>query len=142
MSRGGGGGRGGGGRGGRGGGRRSDISLKHDVVLLGHLSNGIGFYRFSYDGSDQAYVGVIAQDVQTIAPKAVARGQDGYLRVIYEKLGLKFQTYDQWVASGRTDSVGSKNTALSVSSLIFLSNEIAAVQRCLIVILTLIRPLR
>jgi len=44
------GGRGGGGfrgGGGRGGGRRSDIALKHDIVLLGHLNNGLGFYRFA-----------------------------------------------------------------------------------------------
>ena len=27
-------------------------------------------------------------------------GRDGYLRVLYDKLGLKFQTYDQWLASG------------------------------------------
>ena len=33
-----------GGRGGRGGGgRRSDLTLKHDVTLLGYLDNGIGF---------------------------------------------------------------------------------------------------
>jgi Chaperone of endosialidase len=93
---GGGGGRGGGG----GGGRRSDIALKHDVVLLGHLDNGLGFYRFSYNGSERAYVGVMAQEVQTVMPEAVTRGQDGYLRVFYDKLGVKFQTYEQWIASG------------------------------------------
>ena len=92
----GGGGRGGGG----GGGRRSDIALKHDVILLGYLNNGLGFYRFSYNGSEKPYVGVIAQEVQTIMPDAVTRGQDGYLRVRYDKLGLPFQTYDQWIGSG------------------------------------------
>ena len=80
--------------------RRSDIMLKHDIFLLGHLDNGLGFYRFSYNGSDKAYVGVMAQEVQTIMPAAVLRGSDGYLRVFYDKLGLKFQTYDQWTASG------------------------------------------
>ena len=90
--------RGGGGRG--GGGRRSDAALKHDIVLLGHLENGLGFYRFSYNGSKQAYVGVMAQEVQTIMPEAVVRDRDGYLGVLYDKLGLKFQTYDQWLASG------------------------------------------
>jgi hypothetical protein len=100
--RGGGGARGGGGRGGggRGGGRRSDIELKEDVTLLGHLANGIGFYRFVYKGNDTAYVGVMAQDVQRVRPDAVTRGHDGYLRVFYDKLGLKFQTYSQWLASG------------------------------------------
>ncbi|HSV22699.1 MAG TPA: DUF3300 domain-containing protein, partial [Xanthobacteraceae bacterium] len=38
---GGGGGRGGGGGG--GGGRRSDVALKHDIILLGRLDNGLGF---------------------------------------------------------------------------------------------------
>jgi hypothetical protein len=80
--------------------RRSDMMLKHDISLLGHLDNGLGFYRFSYNGSDKAYVGVMAQEVQTVVPAAVLRGSDGYLRVFYDKLGLKFQTYDQWAASG------------------------------------------
>jgi hypothetical protein len=80
--------------------RRSDMVLKHDISLLGHLDNGLGFYRFSYNGSDKAYVGVMAQEVQTVMPAAVLRGSDGYLRVFYDKLGLKFQTYDQWIASG------------------------------------------
>ena len=95
-----GGGRGGGGGGRGGGGRRSDVALKHHIVLLGRLDDGLGFYRFSYNGSDKAYVGVIAQEVQTIMPDAVVRGPDGYLRVFYGKLGVPFQTYDQWIASG------------------------------------------
>jgi hypothetical protein len=94
------GGGGGGGRGGGGGGRRSDIALKHHVILLGHLDNGLGFYRFSYNGSEKGYVGVMAQEVQAVRPDAVVRGHDGYLRVYYEKLGVPFQSYDQWIASG------------------------------------------
>ena len=93
--------RGGGGGGhGAGGGRRSDIRLKHDVTLLGRLDDGLGFYRFSYNGSDKAYVGVIAQEVQKVMPEAVVRGRDGYLRVYYHKLGLTFETYDRWLAAG------------------------------------------
>jgi len=30
----------------------------------------------------------------------VERGSDGYLKVFYDMLGLKLQTYDQWIASG------------------------------------------
>jgi hypothetical protein len=103
MGGGGGGGRGGGGGGGRGGGgggRRSDIALKHHVILLGHLDNGLGFYRFSYNGSDKGYVGVMAQEVQAVRPDAVIRGSDGYLRVYYEKLGVPFQTFDRWLSTG------------------------------------------
>ena len=96
-----GGGGGGGGRGGGGGGgRRSDIRLKHDIALLGRLDNGLGFYRFAYNGGDKVYVGVMAQEVEAVVPDAVTRGRDGYLRVYYDKLGLKFQTYQAWIASG------------------------------------------
>ena len=83
-----------------GGGRRSDIRLKHDVVLLGRLDNGLGYYRFAYNGSEKAYVGVIAQEVRAIRPDAVFVGRDGYLRVSYERLGLPFRSYDDWAASG------------------------------------------
>ena len=94
------GGGGGGGRGGGGGGRRSDIVLKHDITMLGRLPNGVAFYRFAYDGSDRTYVGVMAQEVESVAPEAVTRGQDGYLRVDYNRLGVKFQTYRHWIATG------------------------------------------
>ena len=105
--RGGGGGfRGGGGRG--GGGRRSDIALKHDIVLLGHLNNGLGFYRFAYNGSNKTYVGVMAQEVQNVVPYAVVRGRDGYLRVFYGKIGVRFESYDQWVASGEHVPAGQR----------------------------------
>jgi hypothetical protein len=98
--RGGGGGgfRGGGGRG--GGGRRSDVLLKHDIHLLGHLDNGLGYYRFTYNGERKPYVGVMAQEVETVAPDAVVRDRDGYLSVLYGKLGLTFQSYERWLASG------------------------------------------
>jgi len=93
-----GGGRGGGGRG--GGGRRSDMRLKHDIVLLGRLDDGLGYYRFVYNGGHTAYVGVMAQEVRTVTPEAVTRGADGYMRVSYDRLGLPFETYQQWVARG------------------------------------------
>ena len=98
----GGGGRGGGfGGGGRGGGgRRSDMRLKHDIVLLGRLDDGLGYYRFVYNGGHTAYVGVMAQEVRTVAPEAVTRSADGYMRVSYDRLGLPFETYNQWLASG------------------------------------------
>jgi hypothetical protein len=98
--RGGGGGGHRGGGGGRGGGRRSDIRLKHDIVYLGTLDDGLAFYRFSYNGGSKPYVGVMAQDVQQVMPQAVSSGRDGYLRVDYDKLGLRFETYRQWLRSG------------------------------------------
>jgi len=43
---------------------------------------------------------VIAQEVQTVMPKAVVRDHDGSLRVFYNRLGIKFQTYEEWITSG------------------------------------------
>jgi hypothetical protein len=92
-------------RGGGRGGRRSDVRLKHDVMLLGRLGNGLGLYRFIYNGGHTVYVGVMAQEVQLVAPEDVVRDRSGYLRVLYEKLGLRFQTYEQWVAAGSVIAV-------------------------------------
>jgi endosialidase-like protein len=98
---GGGGRRGGGGRGGgrRGGGRRSDIRLKEDITPLARLDNGLELYRFRYKGGDRTtYVGVMAQEVQKIKPDAVWREHSGYLVVNYDRLGLKFMTWQEWLA--------------------------------------------
>jgi hypothetical protein len=102
MGGGGGGGMGGGGGGGMGGGGggMSDVRAKHAITLLGQLDNGLGFYRFSYLGSDQAYVGVMAQEVEAVRPEAIVRHGDGYLRVDYDQLGFQMQTYEEWVAAG------------------------------------------
>ena len=64
-------------------------------------TTALAYYRFSYNGSERAYVGVMAQEVQIVAPDAVVRGQDGYLRVYYDKLGVKFQTYRAMDRVGR-----------------------------------------
>lgn len=85
------------------------MRLKHDIRIIGRLDNGIGLYRFIYNGDDKVYVGVMAQEVQAVMPEAVVRGRDGYLRVFYETLGLKFQTYDEWIASGAHIPVTTKH---------------------------------
>jgi hypothetical protein len=89
----------GGGMGGGMGGMVSDIALKHSIVWLDTLPSGIGLYRFQYNWSNQVYVGVMAQEVLTVRPDAVVRGNDGYLRVHYERIGAPFQTWEQWTAS-------------------------------------------
>ena len=106
VSRGGGRGGGGGGGGRRGGGRRSDIRLKDDVVPLVRLTNGLELYRFRYKGSDRTlYVGVMAQEVQQIEPSAVWRNHDGYLMVNYDRIGLKFMTWKEWLARNGASSL-------------------------------------
>jgi outer membrane immunogenic protein len=76
----------------------SDIRLKRDIALVGHLDNGLGLYRYRYLWDDTIYVGVMAQEVAQLAPQAVLLGPDGYLRVDYSQLGLRMQTWEQWSA--------------------------------------------
>ncbi|MBR0903151.1 tail fiber domain-containing protein [Bradyrhizobium liaoningense] len=71
----------------------SDRRLKRDVFRLGCLDSGICLYRFRYLWDDRLYVGVMAQEVERIAPEAVVQGPDGYLRVRYDLLGLQFRTW-------------------------------------------------
>lgn len=74
----------------------SDSRLKEAVVPLKQLANGVELYRFRYKGDTEVYVGVIAQQVARLVPDAVVRGDDGYLRVDYDRLGLKFMTWMEW----------------------------------------------
>lgn len=83
----------------------SDIRLKRDVVPVGSLDNGIDLYRYRYLWDDQAYVGVMAHEVAQIAPDAVVHGEDGYLRVNYERLGLRLMTWEEWAAGGSTQGM-------------------------------------
>jgi hypothetical protein len=77
----------------------SDIRLKRDIAPVGRLADGLDMYRYRYLWSDTIHVGVMAQEVAASRPDAVHRGADGYLRVDYARLGLRMQTWDEWVAT-------------------------------------------
>ena len=70
------------------------------MVRIGTVAEGIGLYRFRYNWSDQVYVGVVAQEVEAVRPDAVIRGDDGYLRVYYDRIGAPFDTLQHWQATG------------------------------------------
>ena len=76
----------------------SDIRLKRDITRIGQLDNGLALYSYRYLWSDTVYVGVIAQEVALGMPNAVVKGDDGYLRVDYGKLGLRMRTLEEWQA--------------------------------------------
>src|ERR1051326_2194892 len=80
----------------------SDARLKRELVPVGRLPNGLNIYRFRYVGQNQLYVGVMAQEVAAIVPNAVARGNDGYLQVNYDRLGLRLERWEDW-SSSRAD---------------------------------------
>jgi hypothetical protein len=77
----------------------SDIRLKRDITRVGQLESGLPLYRYRYLWSDQVYVGVMAQEVADVAPDAVVKGDDGYLRVNYVSLGTSMKTWEQWSAA-------------------------------------------
>jgi hypothetical protein len=79
----------------------SDVNLKHDIVPVGHLANGLGLYRFSYTDSDKVYVGVLAQEVARVMPDAVRRAPNGYLQVDYARVGMPMMTWNEWVEAGQ-----------------------------------------
>jgi hypothetical protein len=80
----------------------SDIRLKRDITLVGHLDDGLGLYRYRYLWSDTVYVGVMAQEVALIHPEAVVHGAlDNYLRVGYSRLGLRLMTLPEWEAQNK-----------------------------------------
>ena len=76
----------------------SDVRVKRDITPIA-MENGLQLYRYRYAWSDTLYVGVLAQEVLEVAPHAVSRGADGYLRVNYARLGLRMQLWEEWIAS-------------------------------------------
>jgi hypothetical protein len=62
----------------------SDRRMKCDLEKVGSLDCGIPVYSFRYVGSDQRVVGVMAQDVEPVAPGAVL-----------DVFGVKFVDYDE-----------------------------------------------
>jgi nucleoid-associated protein YejK len=77
----------------------SDVRLKRDIVALGRLDNGLTLYRYRYLWSEELFVGVMAQEVAELVPQAVTLRPEGYLAVDYAQLGLRLQTWDEWVSS-------------------------------------------
>jgi len=79
--------------------KSSDRRLKTGIVRVATHPDGFGLYRFRYLWSELECVGVLAQEVQGIAPHAVVCGEDGFLRVDYEEIGVKMLPYDVWRGS-------------------------------------------
>ncbi len=70
----------------------SDRRLKNNIKLVGKDKNtGLNLYEFTYknDSEKHRYVGVMADEVEKVNPKAVIYGKDGYASVYYEMLGLQ-----------------------------------------------------
>ncbi len=79
------------GSGGGGGGAISDRRLKEDIRRIGTTRFGLPLYRFRYRGLKQVFEGVMAQDVERLAPGAVVALGHGYKGVNYRALGLQMK---------------------------------------------------
>lgn len=68
----------------------SDRRLKENIKHIGE-ENGHRIYEFNYIGNPQAYVGVMADEVEKIDPEAVYVVDDGIKAVNYDRIGVKFR---------------------------------------------------
>jgi hypothetical protein len=74
--------------------RQSDRIVKQNIQRVGTHPLGIGLYLFDYKPEFQRFAGsgrqfgVMADEVETVLPNAVAVGWDGFKRVDYTMLGI------------------------------------------------------
>ena len=70
----------------------SDIRLKENVMKVGDVQPGVGWYTWTWNdtakamGVDAPTEGVMAQELIKVDPSAVLMGEDGYYRVDYSKV--------------------------------------------------------
>jgi hypothetical protein len=78
----------------------SDERLKRDIAHVATHDDGLELYSFRYLWLDEAYVGVMAQDLLADPAKrdAVSLHPSGYYMVDYDKLGLHMVTLEEWQA--------------------------------------------
>ena len=71
------------------------------------FTNGLELYRFRYKGSRSNSIcgRHVRREVQQIEPSAVSRDHDGYLMVNYDRIGLKFMTWKEWLARNGASSL-------------------------------------
>jgi hypothetical protein len=72
----------------------SDQRLKQDIIYTDYKLSGVPVVHFKWkdDPERETHTGVLAQDAQKVRPDLVEEGEDGYLRVNYDKL-LKENEY-------------------------------------------------
>lgn len=65
----------------------SDRRLKKNIIKLRELPDGLGVYSYKYINNTGPYVGVMADEVKELRPKALGPIIDGYATVDYSKIG-------------------------------------------------------
>lgn len=67
----------------------SDERLKENIVAAG-FENTFPVYEFSYVNDSRRFIGVMAQEIQKVAPYAVHE-REGFLCVNYDAIGVEFR---------------------------------------------------
>lgn len=75
-------------------------------MALDRLESGLTLYRFCYTASPGTWVGVMAQEVLAVDPKAVSVDEAGYYLVDYGRLGLDCEPYEAWRARHAGSAIG------------------------------------
>jgi hypothetical protein len=66
----------------------SDRRLKSNIKKIGTHSLGIGYYEYTIFGKTEQ--GVMADELATVKPESLMKGDDGYYRVNYCMIGRQF----------------------------------------------------
>lgn len=70
----------------------SDERIKENIEAVGvDQRTALTIYEFNYLGDEKRYRGVMAQEVEMSYPDAVETGEDGYMKVRYDLLGIPFE---------------------------------------------------
>ena len=69
----------------RGGASLSDRRTKENIVKVGKLDNGLNVYSFNYIGQNITQIGLMADEVEKVNPKAVLTMPNGIKAVYYDK---------------------------------------------------------
>lgn len=67
----------------------SDMAVKENIIPAG-IENGWPVYEFNFIGDERKYIGVMAQDVESVMPEAV-KLIDGIKVVDYGMIGVRFR---------------------------------------------------
>ncbi len=69
----------------------SDVRLKDNIKKIGKSIDGYNIYKFRYNNSTQEYIGVMAQEVLSKNPKAVAKINNDTYMVDYSQIDVEFR---------------------------------------------------
>lgn len=90
----------------------SDEDSKENIREIGTTHDGQPIHAFNYKGDPRTQIGLIAQEVEQTHPEAVARGQDGLLRVDYDLATRDAAQGGEYAAGGSIPGLGQARIGL------------------------------